>query len=140
VSCFPAYDPRCYCTTCNQHILTKNIGVPLGIAPLRISMRVGPSGEGLGIALVCISMGDYMTTTLETRNLFRTYHHTGPCQNLALQVWSCLEAFMRKFQDPPNHGPSPTSWYHVEAIRSLFQQRALVSLGLHLCVLVRNLF
>jgi hypothetical protein len=35
-------------------------------------MRVGPSGEGVGIALVCISMGDYMTTTLETRNLFRT--------------------------------------------------------------------
>jgi hypothetical protein len=58
VSCFSAYDPRCYCTTCNQHILTKNIGVPSGIAPLRISMRVGPSGEGVGIALVCISMGD----------------------------------------------------------------------------------
>ena len=99
-----------------------------------------PSGEDLGIALVCISMGDYMTTTLETRNLFRTLP---PYWSMLEPIATSLDVFgsiSRKFQDPPNHGPSPTSWYHVEAIRSLFQQRALVSLGLHLCVLVRILF
>ena len=52
------YDPRCYCTTCSRHILIKNIGIPTGIAPLRISMSAGPGWVSIGIALVCISMGD----------------------------------------------------------------------------------
>ena len=42
------YDPYCYCS---RHISTKNNGVPSGIAPLSISMRVRPGWIALGLHL-----------------------------------------------------------------------------------------
>jgi len=116
-----------------QRTLVSLWGLHLGV------FVCGPSWRDKGLHL-CVLVWRCMTTTLETRNLFRTLP---PYWSLFEPCATSLDVFgsnLRKFQDPPNHGPSPTSWYHVEAIRSLFQQRALVSLGLHLCVLVRNLF
>ena len=64
-----------------------------------------------------------MITTLETRNLFRTlppYWSMFEPRATSLDVF---ESISRKFQDPPNHGPSPTSWYHVH--QEVFDRRLM---------------